>query len=166
MAIEEVTRHHVTVQAWAVVEPAPITRLPLRLIERPVPEPGSGQVLIQVTVCGVCRTDLHLAEGDLPPRRSATIPGHEAVGRVVALGPECRSLSAGQRVGVAWLAATCDRCRFCRSGQENLCWAPTFTGWDIDGGFAEYVVANEAYVYELPERFDDETAAPPCFARG
>jgi len=108
----------------------------------------------------VCRTDLHLAEGDLLPHRESAVPGHEVVGPVDKLGPGCTRLEIGQRVGVPWLAATCGRCRYCLSSQENLCIDPRFTGWDVDGGFAEYVVANEAFVYEIPPRFDDRTAAP------
>jgi propanol-preferring alcohol dehydrogenase len=111
-------------------------------------------------VCGVCRTDLHLAEGDLPARRPATTPGHEAVGVVDALGPACSRLSVGQRVGVPWLARTCGVCRPCRSGRENLCVDPAFTGWDLDGGYAEFLVADERYVYLLPDSFSDEAAAP------
>lgn len=126
----------------------------------PEPEPGTGEVRIEVSVCGVCRTDLHLAEGDLAPRRPNAVPGHEVVGRVDRLGPGCTRLRPGQRVGVPWLASTCGECRFCRSGRENLCLGPRFTGWDRDGGFAEYAVANEAFVYELPDSFDDEAAAP------
>ena len=133
---------------------------PLRLSERPIPEPTVGQVLIRVNVCGVCRTDLHLAEGDLTPRRPAVVPGHEVVGRVVKLGPRCRRVALDQRVGVPWLASSCGGCRYCQSGRENLCLSPLFTGWDIDGGFAEYAVADEAYVYLLPDSFDDEAAAP------
>jgi alcohol dehydrogenase, propanol-preferring len=147
-------------RAWAVERPGPVSSGPLRLSERPVPEPGPGAVLIEVAVCGVCRTDLHLAEGDLPPHRPHAAPGHEVVGTVVALGAGCRRMGEGRRVGVPWLASTCGVCRFCRSGRENLCTDPRFTGWDVDGGFAEYVVAREEYVYELPERFDDGAAAP------
>lgn len=147
-------------KAWEVRAPGPIASSPLRLTEHPLPEPGPGQVRIKVAVCGVCRTDLHLAEGDLAPHRPATVPGHEVVGRVERLGPGCERLSRGQRVGVAWLAATCGRCRYCLLGRENLCASPRFTGWDVDGGFAEYVVAEEAFVYELPDRFDDTAAAP------
>jgi propanol-preferring alcohol dehydrogenase len=147
-------------KAWVVDRPGPVASRPLRLVEREVPAPGPGQVLVSVSVCGVCRTDLHLAEGDLAPRRPLTAPGHEVVGRVVDRGPGCRRLADGQRVGVAWLAATCGRCRFCLGGRENLCLAPRFTGWDLDGGFAEYVVAHEDYVYPLPDGFDDESAAP------
>ncbi|MBO0730512.1 MAG: zinc-dependent alcohol dehydrogenase family protein, partial [Acidimicrobiaceae bacterium] len=126
----------------------------------PRPEPGPGQVRVQVSVCGVCRTDLHLTEGDLPPHRPGTVPGHEVVGRVERVGPDCDRFTVGQRVGVAWLASTCGRCRFCRTGRENLCVAPTFTGWDVDGGYAEELVADERYVYALPDAFDDDHAAP------
>ncbi len=149
-------------RAWQVIKPGQIDRQPspLQLADLPRPEPGPGQVLIRVSVCGVCRTDLHLAEGDLPQHRPGTVPGHEAVGRVEYLGPDCDRLSVGQRVGVAWLASTCGRCRFCRSGRENLCVRPTFTGWDQDGGYSEYLVADERYVYVLPEVFGDEAAAP------
>lgn len=147
-------------KAWEIVTPGPIDSHPLRLVERPVPEPGPGQVRVKVAVCGVCRTDLHLAEGDLRPHRERAVPGHEAVGHVETLGPGCDRLSVGQRVGVAWLASSCGKCPYCRQGRENLCLYPRFTGWDIDGGFAEYVVANEHFVYPLPDSFDDESAAP------
>lgn len=110
--------------------------------------------------CGVCRTDLHLAAGDLAPKRPRVIPGHEVVGVVNQVGPGCSRLSVGDRVGVPWLARTCGVCRFCRSGRENLCLSPTFTGWDVNGGYAEYLVADEAYVYDLPGAFDDQEAAP------
>src|SRR5690606_37950397 len=111
-------------------------------------------------VCGVCRTDLHLAEGDLAPKRPGVVPGHEAVGTVDATGAGADRFRPGDRVGVPWLAGTCGVCPFCRSGRENLCLAPRFTGWDVDGGYAEWLVADEAYVYPLPEGFDDEAAAP------
>jgi propanol-preferring alcohol dehydrogenase len=129
-------------------------------VERDLPEPGPGQVRLRVSVCGVCRTDLHLAEGDLLPRHPGVVPGHEVVGVVDQLGPECSRLNAGDRVGVPWLAHTCGTCRFCTSGRENLCIAPLFTGWDLDGGYAEYAVADEAYAYRLPAGFSDEEAAP------
>jgi propanol-preferring alcohol dehydrogenase len=134
----------------------------MRLVQRSVPEPGAGEVLVKVSVCGVCRTDLHLAEGDLVPHRPATVPGHEVVGRVERLGPGAGSggLRTGQRVGVAWLAASCGRCRYCRAQRENLCLDPLFTGWDVDGGFAEYLVARADFVYLLPDSFDDVAAAP------
>jgi alcohol dehydrogenase, propanol-preferring len=147
-------------RAWVVETPGPIDSHPLRLVERPVPEPGAGQIRVKVSTCGVCRTDLHLAEGDLPPHRPGTVPGHEVVGLVDRLGPGCTRVRPGQRVGVAWLASTCGRCRFCRQGRENLCLEPTFTGWDIDGGYAEYVVAREDFVYPLSDGFGDEPAAP------
>jgi propanol-preferring alcohol dehydrogenase len=115
---------------------------------------------VKVSVCGVCRTDLHLAEGDLAPRRPGVVPGHEVVGRVDELGSGCTRLQVGERVGLAWLAASCGRCRYCQAGRENLCLEPTFRGWDVDGGFAEYVLADEAFAYVLPDRFDDEAAAP------
>lgn len=140
--------------------PGPIDSRPLRLGERRVPEPGPGEVRIRVSVCGVCRTDLHLCEGDLQPHRRGIVPGHEVVGRVDRLGAGCTRLRVGQRVGAAWLAESCGRCRYCRHGRENLCLSPRFTGWDADGGFAEYMVADERFVYELPDRFDDEAAAP------
>ncbi len=147
-------------RAWAVTTPGPIDTGPLRLVERPVPAAGSGEVLIKVSVCGVCRTDLHLAEGDLAPHRPGAVPGHEVVGRVEQLGAGCGRLQVGQRVGVPWLAASCGQCRYCRAQRENLCLAPRFTGWDVDGGFAEYLVAREDFVYLLPVSFDDVAAAP------
>jgi propanol-preferring alcohol dehydrogenase len=133
---------------------------PLVAGERPDPVPGSGQVLVRVSACGVCRTDLHLAEGDLPVHRPRTVPGHEVVGRVAALGPGCGRFAVGDRVGIAWLRRTCGRCAPCRRGAENLCVAPAFTGWDEDGGYAELAVVDEAYAYALPDEFDDQHAAP------
>jgi propanol-preferring alcohol dehydrogenase len=115
---------------------------------------------VKVSVCGVCRTDLHLAEGDLPPKRPAVVPGHEIVGTVDALGLGARRFSVGQRIGIAWLRKTCGTCRFCRRGDENLCVSPRFTGWDDDGGYAEYAVIDEAYAYSVPPDLDDEHAAP------
>ncbi len=147
-------------EAWVVDRPGPIDRDPLRRVERPVPEPGPHQVRVQVRVCGVCRTDLHLAEGDVPPRHAGVTPGHEVVGLVDALGPECSRWRTGDRVGVPWLAHTCGVCRFCTSGRENLCVAPQFTGWDVDGGYADYALVDEAYAYALPDGFDDVEAAP------
>ena len=133
---------------------------PLRLIDRPVPEPGQGQLLIKVLRCGVCRTDLHLTEGDLPPKAPDVTPGHEVVGEVVAAGPGVSRFGVGDRVGAAWLAGTDGSCRFCRSGRENLCPNSIYTGWDIHGGYAEYLVAADAYVYELPKGFSDAELAP------
>jgi len=133
---------------------------PLRLIDRPVPEPGQGQLLIKVLRCGVCRTDLHLTEGDLPPKAPDVTPGHEVVGEVVATGPGVSRFGVGDRVGAAWLAGTDGSCRYCRSGRENLCPKSIYTGWDIHGGYAEYLVAADAYVYELPKGFSDAELAP------
>ena len=129
-------------------------------VEKAVPEPGPGQVRLRVRVCGVCRTDLHLAEGDLAPRHQRITPGHEVVGVVDAIGSGSTRWREGDRIGVPWLAHTCGRCRFCVSGRENLCVDPRFTGWDLDGGYAEYVVVDEAYAYALPEGFGDEEVAP------
>ena len=111
----------------------------LRRIDRDVPEPGPGQVLVRISCCGVCRTDLHLLDGDLPPRHAGVTPGHEVVGRVEARGPAAERFAVGARVGVAWLGAADGSCRFCRRGAENLCVAPTFTGWDRNGGYADFL---------------------------
>jgi propanol-preferring alcohol dehydrogenase len=132
----------------------------LRPAEVPEPEPGPGEVRVRVSACGVCRTDLHLAEGDLPVRRRGTVPGHEIVGIVDRLGPGSDRFAVGDRIGIAWLRSTCGRCRWCRRGSENLCPEARFTGWDADGGYAEYAVAPEAYVYRLPDALDDLHAAP------
>jgi len=147
-------------KAWVVAEPGPIESGPLRLVDRPEPEPGPGELLVRVVCCGVCRTDLHLAEGDLPPRHPGMTPGHEVVGEVVATGPGDTRFAAGDRVGVAWLASTDGSCRYCRRGRENLCPASTYTGWDIHGGYAEYLVARDAFVHPLPAGLPDEQIAP------
>ena len=146
--------------AWEVAAPRAIDEGPLAWVERPVPRPGPGEIRVRVSVCGVCRTDLHLAEGDLPPRRPGVIPGHEIVGVVDARDEGADRFRLGERVGVAWLRSTCGACRFCRRGDENLCVTPGFTGWDEDGGYAEYAVVDQGYAYALPERFGDEEAAP------
>jgi alcohol dehydrogenase, propanol-preferring len=148
------------VDAWVIGKPAPIDDGPLRRIERDVPEPGPGQVRVSITCCGVCRTDVHLAEGDLEPHRAQITPGHEVVGRVDAIGSGADRFAAGDRVGVAWLGGTDGTCRFCRRGQENLCLAPTFTGWHVDGGYADFCLVDEAYAYRLPAGLEDEEAAP------
>ena len=132
----------------------------LRLVERPVPVPSADEVLMKVRVCGVCRTDLHLAEGDLPPKAPGVVPGHEAVGEVVSVGASVSRFSPGDRIGLAWLRSTCGQCRWCRSGAENLCRRSTYTGWDADGGFAEYVVVPAGYGYRIPEGIPDAEAAP------
>jgi alcohol dehydrogenase, propanol-preferring len=147
-------------RAWVVGEPKPVRDGPLRLIERAQPEPGAGELLIRVLVCGVCRTDLHLAEGDLPPRRPDVVPGHEVVGEVVTVGEGASGYAVGDRIGVAWLGGTDGTCRYCRRGSENLCPASVYTGWDKDGGYAEYLVASAGYVHRLPAGFSAEQAAP------
>jgi alcohol dehydrogenase, propanol-preferring len=150
----------IVVRAWVVHRPGPVATGPLRGVDLPDPEPGSGEVRVRVRACGVCRTDLHLAEGDLAPRRPDTVPGHEVVGVVDALGPDARRFAIGDRVGIAWLRGTCGRCRWCRTGRENLCPDAIFTGWDADGGYAELTVVPEAFAYRLPAGLDDVEAAP------
>lgn len=137
---------------------APGARLSLDTV--PTPVPGPRQLLIQVLACGVCRTDLHVLDNELPDVPYPVVPGHEVVGRVVARGSEARTLPLGTRVGVPWLGATCGRCRYCILGAENLCDAPGFTGYTLAGGYAEYIVADERYCLELPPRYSDEQAAP------
>jgi propanol-preferring alcohol dehydrogenase len=148
------------VRAWVVERPGPVAQGPLQAVTLPDPEPGPGEVRVRVTACGVCRTDLHLAEGDLAPRRPRTVPGHEVVGVVDAVGPGAERFAVGDRIGIAWLRGTCGRCRWCRTGRENLCSSAVFTGWDADGGYAEHAVVREAFAYRLPDALDDVTAAP------
>jgi propanol-preferring alcohol dehydrogenase len=133
---------------------------PLRELERPMPAPAAGQVLVKVSACGVCRTDLHVVDGDLTEPSLPIIPGHEIVGRVAALGPGVTQLAVGERVGIAWLGRTCGVCRYCRGGQENLCDDPGFTGYQIDGGYAEYAVAEAAYCCPMPGSEPDAAVAP------
>lgn len=140
--------------------PGPVGGRPLRLERRPVPEPGPGEVRVQVRVCGCCRTDLHVVEGDLPLPHLPLVPGHQVVGRVDALGPGCTRLRPGERVGVAWLARTDGTCRYCRLGRENLCRAAAFSGWSVDGGYAEYCLVDERFALRLPDALDDHAAAP------
>ncbi|MCB1002663.1 MAG: zinc-dependent alcohol dehydrogenase family protein [Acidimicrobiales bacterium] len=147
-------------RAWIVERPGPVDGHPLSLVEREAPVPGPGQVRVRVSVCGVCRTDLHVAEGDLPVHRSGVVPGHEIVGVVDARGPGAERFEEGERIGIAWLRHTCGTCRFCRRGDENLCVAPRFTGWDADGGYAEHAVVDERYAYALPTGFGDDELAP------
>jgi propanol-preferring alcohol dehydrogenase len=138
----------------------PIGESPLVLSEAPVPAPGPGEIRVKVTACGICRTDLHVIEGDLPPVRLPLIPGHQVVGAVDLCGDGAGRFPAGARVGIAWLGRTCGSCSFCAAGKENLCEAPLFTGYHRDGGFAEYAVAPEAFAYPLPPAFHDVEAAP------
>ena len=133
---------------------------PLTLVERDVPEPGAHEVLLRVDACGVCRTDLHIVDGELTQPRLPLVPGHEVVGHVEALGSGVTSFAVGDRVGVPWLGATCGACPYCREHHENLCDAPQFTGYTRDGGYADHVVARAAYCFRLPEAFDAVHAAP------
>jgi alcohol dehydrogenase, propanol-preferring len=140
--------------------PAPIETNPLKYGDVAMPQPKSGEVLARVRACGVCRTDLHVIEGELPPRKSPVIPGHQVVGIVEKQGENSRRFGIGDRVGIAWLHRTDGTCEYCRSGAENLCDNPLFTGYSVDGGYAEFIVAPEDFVYTIPERFPDEQAAP------
>ena len=133
---------------------------PLREAEVPRPEPGPGQVLLHVTACAVCRTDLHVVDGELPHPRLPLIPGHEIVGTVIAVGVDAAPWKAGDRAGVPWLGGSCGECRFCRAGRENLCDAARFTGYQIDGGYAEYAVADARFCFPIPEGYPDLQAAP------
>ncbi|MHC6230446.1 zinc-dependent alcohol dehydrogenase family protein [Arthrobacter sp. MMS24-T111] len=147
-------------RAWWVGDPGPISTHPLVQGQRATPKPRPHELLVQVSVCGVCRTDLHLAEGDLAPHHPHVVPGHEAVGVVIETGTDCTRFHAGDRVGVAWLGGVCGRCDYCRRGDENLCSSPVFTGWDRDGGFAERLAVAEDFAYPVPAAFSDEQAAP------
>lgn len=133
---------------------------PLVLEQRDMPRPGPGQVSVEVTACAVCRTDLHIVDGELPHPKLPLIPGHEIVGRVLSLGNGVKQLAVGERVGIPWLGHTCGACAFCRSGRENLCDAPGFTGYQIDGGYATHTVADAAYCFRLPAAYDDCHVAP------
>ncbi len=147
-------------RACVLPKPAPIDRRPLIAQEIETPAPADDQILVRVRACGICRTDLHVVEGELPVRRSPVVPGHQIVGEVTALGARAEGFGLGDLVGVAWLHRTCGVCKFCRSGRENLCDTPEFTGWTANGGYAEYVVAPSAFVYRLPVGFTDMQAAP------
>jgi propanol-preferring alcohol dehydrogenase len=165
--------------AWQVTRPGPAAERPIHRTTIDVPEPGPGQVRLRVVACGVCRTDLHLAEGDLPPHRPHTVPGHEVVGYVDAIGegagPVARvgatgeemdggaadaPVAVGDRLGIAWLRGTDGTCRYCRRGAENLCPSSRYTGWDADGGYAQYAVVDARYAYRLPAGYSDAEAAP------
>ena len=132
----------------------------MREESRPFPDPSGAEVLLRVHACGVCRTDLHVVDGELPDARSPVIPGHEIVGTVAAPGPGVTGFRTGQRVGIPWLAWTCGVCRYCVAGRENLCDAARFTGYTRDGGFATHALADARYVFRLPDRYDDVHAAP------
>src|SRR5512136_2477956 len=133
---------------------------PLRATEIPTPKPGPGEVLLRVRACAVCRTDLHVVDGELPHPKLPLVPGHEIVGVVTARGADVERFKPGDRVGVPWLGWTCGVCEYCRSGRENLCEQARFTGYTLDGGYAEYTVADQRYCFPLPESYDDIQAAP------
>lgn len=148
-------------RAWTVTTPGPVSGTPMRFAEVPRPSPAPGELLIRVEACGVCRTDLHVCEGDLPVHRAEVVPGHEVVGEIVDIaGGSETAFRVGQRVGVPWLRSTCGRCTYCRRGAENLCPDSTYTGWDADGGYAEYVVAPAAYALSLPDGYEPHELAP------
>jgi alcohol dehydrogenase, propanol-preferring len=147
-------------RAWELSNPAPATTRPLRLVERDTPTPGPDELLVRVTACAVCRTDLHVVEGDLPPHRQPIVPGHEVVGNVVQMGADVDGHKIGDRVGIAWLRRTCGVCKYCRRGAENLCPYSRYTGWDDDGGYADYVTAPADFAYKLPDGYDDAEVAP------
>ncbi|QWA26042.1 zinc-binding alcohol dehydrogenase family protein [Streptomyces osmaniensis] len=147
-------------RAWSVLEPGPVGAGPLRLVEKPVPVPGADELLVRVRTCGVCRTDLHVTEGDLPVHRHGVTPGHEVVGVVAGLGSAVTGFDVGERVGVAWLRRTDGTCGYCLRGSENLCPASAYTGWDADGGYAEYTTVPAAFSHRLPGALDDVSLAP------
>ena len=148
-------------KAMLLHRPAPIESVPLCLSDVPDPEPGKGEALVSVEACGICRTDLHVVEGELPPVwGSGIVPGHQVVGVVDRLGPGAGRFRAGERVGIAWLRATCGLCRYCLAGKENLCPHARFTGYHANGGFAQYAVIREDFAYRLPDGLDAATATP------
>lgn len=147
-------------KACLLKTPAPVSSRPLEFTEVEIPTPGHDEVLVRVRACGICRTDLHVVEGELAVRREHIIPGHQIVGDVVELGASVGELEVGQRVGAAWLNRTCGTCRYCLAGRENLCERAEFTGWTVNGGFAEYAVVPAAFAYALPDTFEDRQAAP------
>ena len=147
-------------KAMIVKEQCSIEDSPLELVNQPKPKPDKGQLLVKVKVCGICRTDLHIAEGDLPIKKSGIIPGHQIVGEVAEVGPSVKKYKEGDRIGISWLNEACGRCHYCKQKKENLCEFSKHTGWNINGGFAEYCVVPEDFAYSLPNGFSDEEAAP------
>lgn len=146
-------------RAMRADRPGPIESKPLKSVNVPVPEPGPGQIRVRVSVCGICLTDLHEIEEDLP-WKGPVVPGHQIVGAVDALGPGVEGLAHGDRVGLAWLGRTCTKCRFCVTGRENLCEAAEFTGYDFPGGYAEYAIGHRQFAYRLPGKLDEVQTAP------
>jgi propanol-preferring alcohol dehydrogenase len=147
-------------QGMVLHSPAPASEVPLRMRDLPVPVPGAGEIVLQVTRCGVCHTDLHIVTGDLPIHTAPLVPGHQVVGIVADVGPGVTRFARGDRAGVAWLYDACGRCEACRRGRENLCEQARFTGYDVDGGYAQFMLAKADYAYRLPEQFSDTNAAP------
>jgi propanol-preferring alcohol dehydrogenase len=147
-------------KAMLLAAPAPASTKPLALSDVPVPEPEERQILVRVAACGICRTDLHVVEGDLPPQNLPLIPGHQIVGVVERTGPRASRYRVGDRVGIGWLHGTCGICRVCASRRENLCESATFTGYTAQGGYAEFATAEEDFAYSIPEEFTDLEAAP------
>jgi len=147
-------------RAMVLDKPGTVTGSPLRMQEVPLPSPHSGEIRVQVRCCGVCHTDLHVVEGEIPLPKLPIIPGHQVVGIVEAAGPDVYRLKEGDRVGIPWLHSTCGQCDYCHRGLENLCENAQFTGYHVDGGYAEYLLADESYAYRIPKAFSDENAAP------
>lgn len=147
-------------RAMQLATNSPIIEAPLARVELPDPLPGAGEIRVRVACCAICRTDLHVIEGELPPAKLPIIPGHQIIGRVDLIGPNCTRFKVGDRVGGAWLRHTCGTCRYCTAGRENLCEEAKFTGYHADGGYAEYAVMPEAFAYSIPPAFRDEEAAP------
>jgi propanol-preferring alcohol dehydrogenase len=147
-------------KAWILRTPASVDERPLLLGDVPTPIASEDELLVRVSACGICRTDLHVVEGELPVRLSQVIPGHQIVGRVAAVGSHVDHFALNDRVGIAWLNRTCGKCKFCLTGRENLCEQAAFTGWTVNGGYAEYAVAPASFAYRIPDGFEDVQAAP------
>lgn len=147
-------------KAWILRTPASVDSRPLLLADVTTPEMHDDELLVRVSACGICRTDLHVVEGELPVRLSPVIPGHQIVGRVAALGSKVKDFAIDDRAGIAWLNRTCGRCKYCLAGRENLCDQAMFTGWSVNGGYAEYAVAPASFTYRIPDGFEDVQAAP------
>ncbi|MBI4284577.1 MAG: zinc-dependent alcohol dehydrogenase family protein [Chloroflexi bacterium] len=147
-------------KAMGFTSTAPVEESPLQLMEVPVPVPRPGHVLVKIAACGICLTDRHQIEGDLPQKYSPTIPGHQIIGRVAGIGEGASKFKVGDRVGIVWIYSACGTCAYCQRGNENLCDSARFTGWDVPGGYAEYVVVDQGFAYLIPDRFSDSQAAP------
>jgi len=147
-------------KAWNLTKPASVDEHPLVLTERPTPVAREDELLVRVSACGICRTDLHVVEGELPVRLPSVVPGHQIVGRVAAIGSHVEDFAVNDRVGVAWLNRTCGKCKYCLTDRENLCEHPLFTGWSVNGGYAEFAVVPASFAYRIPDDFEDVQAAP------